>query len=71
MTTNTQHQVLIVGGATTKVDVVVIEPSTVHYYQPAFSLAGGTSFSEKSKNLAAGTPTWFTGSVLVDPWTRR
>jgi sulfide:quinone oxidoreductase len=54
MATNVHHQVLIVGGgaagitvaaeltgrATTKVDIAIIEPSTVHYYQPAFTLVG-------------------------------
>lgn len=50
----THHQVLIVGGGTAgitlaaslrkrgprKLDIAIIEPSDVHYYQPAFTLVG-------------------------------
>ena len=55
MVTNAHHRILIVGGgaagitvaaelgrrATDKLDIAIVEPSTLHYYQPAFTLVGG------------------------------
>ena len=55
MVTNAHHRILIVGGgaagitvaaelgrrATNKLDIAIVEPSTLHYYQPAFTLVGG------------------------------
>lgn len=52
------HQVVIIGGGTagttvaasllekrSSLDVAVIEPSDIHYYQPAFTLVGGGTYS--------------------------
>ena len=55
------HQVLIVGGGTAGItvaaqlrrkdrglDVAIIEPSDVHYYQPAWTLVGAGTFDQKA-----------------------
>ena len=52
-----KHQVAIVGGGAAGIavasslirkdkslDIVIIEPSDKHYYQPAFTLVGGGAF---------------------------
>lgn len=57
MTAARQHQVVIIGGGTAgttvaasllrkrpQLDVAVIEPSEVHYYQPALTLVGGGTY---------------------------
>ncbi|MCV7229614.1 NAD(P)/FAD-dependent oxidoreductase [Mycolicibacterium komossense] len=53
MTSTAKHQILIIGGGTAGItvaarmlrkgytDVAVIEPSSVHYYQPLWTLVGG------------------------------
>lgn len=78
----THHQVLIVGGGTAGITVAaslrrrasghigiaVVEPSDVHYYQPAFTLvgAGVTSLASTRRNTADLIPagvTRITGAV--------
>lgn len=57
----THHQVLIVGGGTAGItvaaqlrrkkrdlDVAIIEPSEVHYYQPAWTLVGAGTYDQKA-----------------------
>ena len=57
----THHQVLIVGGGTAgitvaaqlrrknrKLDVAIIEPSEVHYYQPAWTLVGAGTYDQQA-----------------------
>jgi sulfide:quinone oxidoreductase len=60
MTQKTHYQIIIVGGGsagitvaahlanqTPRPEVVIIEPSTVHYYQPLWTLVGGGVFSRE------------------------
>ncbi|MFK8019781.1 MAG: FAD/NAD(P)-binding oxidoreductase [Pseudomonadales bacterium] len=61
--TQTNHQIIIVGGGTagitvaaslkrqnSKLDIAIIEPSDSHYYQPAFTLVGAGAYSlEKTR----------------------
>lgn len=75
------HQVVIVGGGSAgiavaatllrknkAIDVAIIEPSDVHYYQPAFTLVGGGEYNidntrrDESRCIPAGT-TWIKQAV--------
>ena len=61
MNQNKRHSIVIVGGGaagittaallrrrTKNVDITVIEPSEVHYYQPAFTLVGAGAYKLKN-----------------------
>ncbi len=80
-----QHDVVIIGGGTAGItvaarlrnegvtDVAVIEPSTVHYYQPLWTLVGGgeanidDTVRPESSVMPKGV-TWIRGSATgVDP----
>ena len=67
---NTHHQILIVGGGAAGItvaaelraqdhhevlDIAIVEPSTVHYYQPAFTLVGAGAYDlAKTRRDEAG-----------------
>ncbi|MGM0434566.1 MAG: FAD-dependent oxidoreductase [Pseudomonadota bacterium] len=77
------HQVVIVGGGTAgttvaasllrqrpELDVAVVEPSEVHYYQPAFTLVGGGTYDMDStrraqKETLPETATWIQSAVAT------
>ena len=77
------HQVVIVGGGTAgttvaasllrqrpELDVAVVEPSEVHYYQPAFTLVGGGTYDMDStrraqKETLPETATWIHAGVAT------
>jgi len=87
MTDKTHHQVLIVGGGAAGItvaaslrrrgggalDIAIIEPSTAHYYQPAFTLVGGGAYrlAATRRDEAALIPpevSWIQDAVTVlDP----
>ncbi|AFJ01551.1 Oxidoreductase (flavoprotein) [Methylophaga frappieri] len=86
MTAPKSHQIVIIGGGTAgttvaasllrkrpQLDVAVIEPSEVHYYQPAFTLVGGGTYSLSNtvKPQQATLPkqvTWIRQSATqIDP----
>ncbi len=61
------HQILIIGGGAAGItvaaelhrrdhnhalDIAIIEPSDVHYYQPAFTLVGAGTYSFKDTRRA-------------------
>ena len=66
--THEHHRILIVGGGAAgisvaahmrrrdpTIDIAIIEPSEVHYYQPAFTVVGGGEYDfEKTKRSEAG-----------------
>jgi sulfide:quinone oxidoreductase len=70
------HQVLIIGGGTAGItvaaslrrrglrglDIAIVEPSDVHYYQPAFTLVGGgvATLASTRRNVADLIPTGVT-----------
>ncbi len=81
------HQIIVVGGGTggimtaaqllrkskSKLDVAIIEPSEVHYYQPAWTLVGAGTFKYKDamrpekKQIPSGA-TWIKDKVTsLDP----
>lgn len=83
-----QHQIVVIGGGTAgttvaasllrqrpDLDVAVIEPSALHYYQPAFTLVGGGAYQMKDtcreqKDTLPQQATWIKASVLeIDPLT--
>lgn len=84
--TTSQHQIIIIGGGTAgttvaasllrqrpDLDVAVIEPSELHYYQPAFTLVGGGAYQMKDtyreqKTTLPQRATWIKAAVLeIDP----
>ncbi|MBI3936332.1 MAG: NAD(P)/FAD-dependent oxidoreductase [Betaproteobacteria bacterium] len=87
MADKTHHQVLIVGGGTAGitvaaslrrrgapgVDIAIVEPSDVHYYQPAFTLVGGGAYRladtrRDETTLIPPGVTWVRGAVAaLDP----
>jgi sulfide:quinone oxidoreductase len=83
---STQHTIVIVGGGTggitvaahllaadPSLDIAIIEPSDVHYYQPLWTLVGGGVFprEESARPMAAVMPdrvTWIRDAVTAfDP----
>jgi sulfide:quinone oxidoreductase len=42
MTITAKQQIVVVGGGTAGITVAVIEPSGQHFYQPLWTLVGGT-----------------------------
>lgn len=87
MVNSMHHQALIVGGGTagitvaaslrrrggSSIDIAIVEPSDVHYYQPAFTLVGGgaCSLAELRRNETALMPprvAWIRDAVTAfDP----
>ncbi len=85
MTTTAKHQILIVGGGTAGItvaarmlrkgytDVAVIEPSSMHYYQPLWTLVGGgqakASTTERAESsVMPKDATWIKNAAsAVDP----
>lgn len=87
MANNTHHQVLIVGGGTAGitvaaslrrrggpgVDIAIVEPSDVHYYQPAFTLVGAGAYSlaatrrEEATLIPAGVARIRDAVTALDP----
>ena len=84
MTNTTHHKVLIIGGGAAGItvaaslrrrgaagmDIAVVEPSDMHYYQPAFTLVGGgaCSLAELRRNETALMPpkvTWIRDAVTA------
>ena len=70
-TANVRHDVLIVGGGAggqavaasllkrqPDLDIAIIEPNTLHYYQPGWTLVGGSVFERKDtvRNMASVMP---------------
>ena len=81
-----RHQVLVIGGGTGGVsvaarlcramrnpDVAVLEPTDVHYYQPAWTLVGGLAFDKRktARPMASVMPrkaTWIRDAAAsIDP----
>ena len=87
MANSRHHQVLIVGGGTAGItvaaslhrrgglgiDLAIVEPSDVHYYQPAFTLVGGGAYGleDTRRDEATLIPrgvTWLRTAVsAIDP----
>ncbi len=85
--TTAHHQILIVGGGTAGItvaarllrkgysDVAVIEPSTMHYYQPLWTLVGGgqakaSSTARPEASVMPKQATWIKdAATAVDPQT--
>lgn len=84
------HQVLIIGGGTAGItvasqllnkqpglDVAIVDPSEVHYYQPAWTLVGGGTFNRTStaraeKEYIPNKATWIKKAVTaLDPAANR
>lgn len=77
----TKHTVVVIGGGSAGIatassllkrrpnlDVAVIEPNWVHYYQPGWTMVGGGIFSAKSterkmRDLMPRQATWIKGAV--------
>ena len=81
-----RHQVLVIGGGTGGIsvaarlcramrnpDVAVLEPTDVHYYQPAWTLVGGLAFDKRktARPMASVMPrkaTWIRDAAAsIDP----
>ena len=67
MATNNHHQILIIGGGAAgitvaaelrradhddRLNIAIVEPSEVHYYQPAFTLVGGGAYDLRKTRRA-------------------
>jgi sulfide:quinone oxidoreductase len=75
------HQILIVGAGTAgitvaaqllnkdpKLDIAIVDPSEIHYYQPAWTLVGGGTFNRTStarpqKDYIPSQATWIKNAV--------
>jgi sulfide:quinone oxidoreductase len=84
-----KHRVLVIGGGTGGIsvaarlcramrdpDVAVLEPATVHYYQPAWTLVGGLAYRKEktARPMSSVMPrkaTWIRdAAVSIDPEAR-
>lgn len=82
----TRHDILVLGGGTAGIavtasllkrdaslDIVIIEPSENHYYQPGWTLVGGGAFSQKktvrpTADVIPAGAQWIRSSVAkIDP----
>ena len=88
----THHQIVIIGGGAAGItvaarlkrldqndtlDIAIIEPSTAHYYQPAFTLVGGgacklETTQRAETSLVPSKVTWIKDfAAIIDPEVRK